>query len=155
MGRCGSTCSIDWAPSKPGSPPPLPSTLGVSSKTAHMSATPVSSFPSSHLLSPTLPESSPDSPRTISQKRGYTEEILGGAVGSIHTDVSVHRICKRRLSQCASPAPPKRQRRPSPDEYLQPTLQVPVDPGIPVNLDIFDWNSIPDPFSGTAPSMCM
>ena len=41
------------------------------------------------------------------------------------------------------------------DEFLQPTLQVPIDPNIPVNFDVFDWNSIPDPFAGAAPSICM
>jgi len=39
------------------------------------------------------------------------------------------------------------------DEFLQPTLQVPINPNIPVNFDVFDWNSIPDPFAGTAPSL--
>ena len=144
-----------------------------------MSATPLSSFPSLHPLSPKLPESSPDTPPSISQKRRYVEDTLEGAVGSIHTDVSVHGIRKRRLSQCVSLVPSKRQHRPSipseqysrtnsmpsfdrcqgrpadPNEFLQPTLQVPVDSDFPVNLGVFDWNSIPDPLAGTASSICM
>ena len=41
------------------------------------------------------------------------------------------------------------------EEFLQPMLQVPIDPNIPLNLNVFDWNSISDPFSGTVPSICM
>ena len=149
----GRTWAINWISSEPECPPPLPSTLGLSyEQTAYMSAAPVSCYPSLHPLSPTLPESSPDPSRSISQKRGYTEDTLGGAVDSIHTGVSVHGIRKRRLSQCVSPAPSKRQRRPSPDEYPQPSLQVSIDPDIPVSLDVFDWNSM---FAGTTPSICM
>ena len=181
MNRYGRTWAINWIPSsEPECPPPLPSTLGVSSKqTAYMSAAPVSCFQSLHPLFPTPPESPPDPPPFISQKRGHTDDALEGAVGLIHADASVHGTRKRRLSQCVSPAPSKRQCRPSnptkrhsgmnpmlssdgcrdkpldSEEFLQPTLQVPVDPNIPLNLGVFDWNSISDPFEGTAPSKCM
>ena len=175
MGRCR-TWSINWTPSsKPECPPPSPSTLSPSSTPATL----VSPFPSLNLLSLTPPESSLDPPPFISQKRGYTDDTLKAAVGSVHTDVSVHGTRKRRLSECVSPAPSKRQRFPSIpskqhsgvnsmlssdgcrdrptdlDDILRPTLQVPIDPNIPVNFDVFDWNSIPDPFAGTAPSICM
>ena len=171
MSRYGRTRPISWTPfSEPEFLPLSPSTLGVSfEQTTHMSAAPVSS-PFLHRLSPTSLESSPDPP-SISQKSGHTE----GAVGSIHSNVSVHGIRKRRLSQCISPAPSKRQRCPSitsganpippvdgcrggptdPDEILQPTLQVPIDPDVPVNLGVFDWNSISGPFTGSASSLCM
>ena len=155
---------------------PLPSAFGLSSEQAitYISAAPVSSFPTLHPLSPTSPESSPNPPPSISQNKGYMENTPEGAVGSIHTDVSVHGIRKRRLSQCVPPAPSKRQRRLStsatnstsssdecrgrptdPDEFLQSMPQVPVDSDIPVNLAVYDWNSIPDPLAGMASSICM
>jgi hypothetical protein len=123
----------------------------------------------------------------ISQKRGRVEEF---AEGPIHTHVPVHGIRKRRLSQCVSLSPSKRQRllstsseahsgtnpappfvpappfdgcrdlflpqgRPSgPDEFTQPTLQVPLDSNIPLDLGVFDWNWIPDPLVGPALSIC-
>ena len=177
MGRCGRTWSINWTPSSEAECPPLlPSTSSLSSKQA-TPVTLVSPFPSLHPSSPTPPESSPDRPSFISQKRGYTDNTVEGAVGSVHTDVLVHRTRKRRLSQCVSPTPPKRQCRPSisserhceanatppsdgcrggptdADEFLQPTLQVPPD--IPVRLDVYDWNSISYPLAGTAPLICM
>ncbi|KAF8506751.1 hypothetical protein F5888DRAFT_1644982 [Russula emetica] len=146
-------------------------------------ATPVSSFPSSHQLSLTSPASSPDPSRPISQKRGCVEDTLEFAQGPIHARVPVHGIHKRRLSQCVLPPPSKRQRRPSissegnsvanptppfdgyrdlslpqgrppdPDQFPQPTLQVPLDSDIPVDLGVFDWNSISDPLVGWAPSI--
>ena len=162
-------------------PSPLPSTFGLSSEqaTTYISAAPVSSFPSLHPLSPTSPESSPNPPPSISQNQGYMENTPEGAVGSIHTDVLVHGIRKRRLSQCVSPAPFKRQRHlpvsfkrhigtnltplsdeyrerpPDPDEFLQSMLPVPGNSDFPVNLGVFDWNSIPNPLVGRASSICM
>lgn len=167
--------------SETGCPSPLRSTLGLSSEqtNSYISAAPVLSLPSLHLLSPTSPESSSNPPSSISQKRGYMEDTPEDAAGSIHTDVSVHGIRKRRLSQCVSPAPSKRQRHlpvpfkrhsgtnltppsdeyrerpPDPDEFLQPMLQDPVNSDFPVNLSVFDWNSIPDPLVGMASSICM
>lgn len=177
MRRCGRTWSIYWTPTpEPECPPLLPSTLSPSSKQA-TPTTLVSPFPYLHALSPTRTESSPDPPPFISQKRGYTDDTLGGAVGSIHSDVSVHGTRKRRLSECVSPAPSKRQRCPSipserhseanatppsdgcrgrptdSDEFLQPTLQVPPD--IPLSLGVYDWNSISYPLAGTEPLICM
>ena len=159
MGWCGRTWSINWTPSGPECLAPLPSTFGVSSEqTTHMSATPVLPFPSLHPLSPTLPE------------------YLPGPPSITDTDVMVHGYRKRRLSQCVSPAPSKRQRRLSisgtnstpssdecrgrptdPDEFLQSMLpvQVPIDSDVPVNLGVYDWNSIPDPLAGMASSICM
>jgi hypothetical protein len=135
-----------------------------------------------HPLSPTPPASSPDPPSSISQKRGCVEDTLEFAEGPIHAHVPVHGTRKRRLSQCVSPAPSKRQRRPSishegnsvtnptpsfdgyqdlcqgrppdPVEFLQPTLQVPLDSNIPLDLGVFDWNWISDPLVGSAPSIC-
>ncbi|KAF8481996.1 hypothetical protein DFH94DRAFT_734465, partial [Russula ochroleuca] len=43
-----------------------------------------------------------------------------------------------------------RGRPTDPDEFLQSMLQVPVTSNVPVNLGVFDWNSIPDPLAGTA-----
>ena len=162
-------------------PSHLPSTLGLSTEQTipFISAAPVSSFPSSHPLSPTSSESSHDPLPSISQKRGYVEDTPEDAAGSIHNDVLVYGIRKRRLSQCVSSAPSKRQRHlpvpfkrnsgtnftppsdeyregpPDPDEFLQPMLQVPVNSDFPVNLVVFDWNTIPDPLVGTASSICM
>ena len=180
MSRCGRTWSINWnSSSEPECSPPFRSTLGVSSEQlTHMSATTVSPSPYLHPLSPKSPQSSPDTLSSISQKRRYAEDTPEDAAGSIHTDVSVHGIRKRRLSQCVSPVPSKRQRHlpvpfkrnsgtnftppsdeyrerpPDPDEFLPPMLQVPVNSDFPVNLVVFDWNSIPDPLVGTA-SICM
>ena len=53
---------------------------------------------------------------------------------------------------------PTDERRDNPtdsEEFLQPKLQVPVDPNIPLTLGVFDFKSTSDPFSGTAPSICM
>ncbi|KAF8460974.1 hypothetical protein DFH94DRAFT_789966, partial [Russula ochroleuca] len=46
-----------------------------------------------------------------------------------------------------------RGRPTDPDEFLQSMLQVPVTSNVPVNLGVFDWNSIPDPLAGTASSI--
>ncbi|KAF8460973.1 hypothetical protein DFH94DRAFT_687116 [Russula ochroleuca] len=61
------TWFINWTPSSElECPPPLPSTLGVSSEqTTWMLAMPVSPFPSLHPLSPTPPESSPNAPPSV------------------------------------------------------------------------------------------
>jgi hypothetical protein len=156
-------------------PSSLPPKLSLSSEQTipHISGAPISSFLPP--LSPTSPESSPDPPPPISQKWGYMNDTPEGAIGSIHADVSVHRSRKRRFSQCVSPVPSKRQCHPSipfganpilpldecrgrptdPGEFLQPTLQVPVGPDVPVNLCVYDWNSISDPFSATGSSLCM
>ena len=161
-----------------------PSTSGLSSEKAipHISTTPISSFPPSQLLSPSSPASSPDLPPFISQTRGCVEDILEFAEGPIHTHVPVHGIRKRRLSQCVSPSPSKRQRRPPisseghsganttppsdgyrdlslsqgtpPDEFPQPTLQVPLDSDISIDLGVFDWDSFSDPLVGSVPSIC-
>ena len=175
MGRCGRTWPNSWTLSPElECPPLLPSALAVSSgQTAHMSA-PILPFPFLY-SSPTSPGSSHDLPASPE----YTEGTLEGALDPIHTDVPVQGTRKRKLPQCVSPAPSKRQCRPSipskrhsgtnptppsdgcqdrhtdPDRFLQPTLQVPVDPDTPLNIDVFDWKSIWDPFAGTVPSICM
>ena len=176
MGRYGRTWSINRTPSsEPECTPPLPS-LGLSSKQA-TPATLVSPSPPLHPSSSTPTEFSPDPPPSISQKRRYTDDTLECAVGLIHADVSVHGTRKRRLSECVSPGPPKRQRCPSipskrhpeanatppsdecrgrltnSDEFLQPMLQVPPD--IPLSLGVYDWNSISYPLAGAAPLICM
>ena len=182
MGRRGRIWSINWTPSsEPECPPPLPSTFGVSSQqTTHMAA-PVYPFPPLHPSSPASPEFSSEPP-SISQRKRYIElddDSPECAVSSTHTDISAHGIRKRRLSRCVSPVPSKRQRHlpapfkrhsgtnltppsdeyrerpPDPDEFLQPMLQVPVNSNFPVNLAVFDWNSIPDPLVGTTSSICM
>lgn len=181
MGWCGRRWPINRTPSsKAECLSPGPPKLGSSSEqTTPCISVPISSFlPSLRTLSPTSQDSSPDPLPSISQKRGYIEDTLESAVGSIHTDISVHRNRKRRLSQCVSSAPFKRQRCPSisstqhfgtnstppsdgcrdrptdSDVFPQPMLQAPV-PGIPVDFDVFDWNSIWDPSAGTASSICM
>jgi hypothetical protein len=111
----------------------------------------------------------------------YTPE---DTVSSVRAHVSAPGIRKRRLSQCVSPAPSKRPCRLSippcqhsamnptpsfdghpdpspqdklidPEQFLQPTLQAPINTDTPINLGIFDWNSISGPLAGTAPSICM
>ena len=174
---CGRTWSINRTPSSESECPTLlPSKSSLSSKQA-TPVTLVSPFQSLHPLSPISPESSPDPPPFISQKRRYTDDALEGVVDSTHTDVSVHGTRKRSLSECFSPSPSKRQRCPSipskphpeanatppsdgcrgrptdSDEFLQPTLQVPPD--IPLSLDVYDWNSISYPLAGTEPLICM
>jgi hypothetical protein len=149
------------------------------------SASLVSRFPSLH-SSPISPESLPGLP-PVSQKRscvGLEEATLEGAVNSLHTHISAHGVRKRKLSQCVSPVPSKRQCCPSsptrrhcpvhltpsfdrcPDlcpfqggptdpEVPQSTLQISVNPGASVDFGVFDWNSIPDPLAEAAPSLCM
>ena len=149
------------------------------------SASPVSRFLSLH-SSPILPESLPGLP-PFSQKRtcvGLEEATPEGAVSLLHTHISAHGVRKRKLSQCVSPIPSKRQCRPSiptrrhctahptpsfdrcPDlcpyqggptgpEVPQSTLQISVDSDASANFGVFDWNSIPDPLAETAPSLCM
>ena len=178
IGLYGRTWSIyQTRPSEIKCPSSLPPKLSLSSEQTipYISAAPISFLPSSHPLSPRSLESSPDPRPPISQKWGYTDDTLEGAVGLMHTDVSVHGSRKRRPSQCVSPVSSKRQCRPSihfganpilpfdeyrgrptdPGEFLQPTLQVPVGPDVPVNLCVYDWNSISDPFSATGSSLCM
>lgn len=166
--------------SEPKCPIPLPSMLSEQT-IPYISVTPVSSFSSSYPSSQTSPASSSEPSPSVSQKRECIDDSLGGAEGSTLTHVSAHGIRKRRLSQCVSPAPFKRQCRipskqysdmnppfdgcgdlsPSqdkstgPDEFPQPMLQVPIDSDNPVRLGVFDWNSISDPLAETTSSMCM
>ena len=162
--------------SEPKSPNPLPSVLTSEPTIPYISVAPVSSFPSSHPSSQTSQESSSEPSPSISQKRGCVEDTLEGTEGSIPTHVSVNGIRKRRLSQCVSLAPSKRQCRPfipskhsdtnppfdgcgdlSPsqdrstgsNEFVQPMLRDPVDSDNPVSLGVFDWNSISDPLAET------
>ena len=150
-----------------------------------MSTTPVASFSSSQPLSPISLASSPDPSPSISQKRGRLEDTLEFAEGSIHAYVPAHEIRKRRLSQYVSSSPSKRQRCPSisfeghsgtnpappsdgyrdpslpqgtppdPNEFSQPTLQVPLDSNIPIDIGVFDWDSFSDPQFGSVPSIRM
>jgi Homeobox KN domain len=180
----GATRSINRTSSSELECPPLLSpTFWVSSEQiTYMSAIPASPFPSLHPLSTTPSGFSPGPPPSISQRKicvELDEDSPEYAVSSAHAHVSVHGIRKRRLSQCVSPAPSKRQRclsipstrhsgtNPTPssdgcrgrppdsDEFLQPMLQMPLDSDFPINLGVFDWNSIPDPLAGTASSICM
>ena len=179
MGRSGRTRSINLTPSEPEYLPPLPSTLEVSSKQfTHLSAAPVLPVPSLHqVISPTSPGSLSGPPPSINQRKRHIEldeDSPECAVSSTHTDVSVHGIRKRRRPQCVPPAPSKRQHRlsisgtnftPSSDEcrgrptdldeFPQSMLQVPIDFDVPVNLVVYDWNSIRDPLAGMASSICM
>ena len=169
--------------SEPKCPIPLPSVLTSEQTIPYISVAPVSSFPFSHPSSQTSPEYSSEPSPSISQKRGCVEDTLEGAEGSIPTHVPVNGIRKRRLSQCVSLAPSKRQCRPfipskqysdtnplfdgcgdlspsqdrstGPNEFLQPMLRDPVDSDNPVSLGVFDWNSISDPLTETTSSMCM
>ena len=194
MRRCCRT-SNDQAPySKPDCPAPSsspvssPLKLGLSSEQTMPTgfASLVSRFPSLH-PSPISPESLPG-PASVSQKRtcgGLEEAMPEGAVSSLHTHISAtHGTRKRKLSQCVSPMPSKRQCLPSistrrdctmhptpsfdrcPDlcpfrcgptdlEVSQPTLQISVNPDASVNFGVFDWNSIPDPLAEAAPPLCM
>ena len=189
MRRCCRT-SVDWTPhSEPECPDPSSLRLipGLSSERTMPteSISLVSRFPSFHssLISP---ESLPCLP-PVSQKRtcvGLEEATPGGAVSPLHAHISAHGVRKRKLSQCVSPIPSKRQCRPTsptrrhctvhltpsfdrcPDlcpfqggltdlEVSQSTLQIPVNSDASVNFAVFDWNSIPDPLAETAPSLCM
>ena len=190
MRRCRRT-SIDWAPYSDSFPsfspvsPPLTSGLSSEQIMPTGFASLVSHSPSLH-LSPIPPGSLPGL-APVSQKRTYgglEEATLEGAISSLHTHISAHGVRKRKLSQCISLMPSKRQCPPSistrghcnmpptpsfdrcPDsppfqcgptdlEVPQSTLQISVDSDASVNFGVFDWNSIPDPLEEGAPSLCM
>jgi len=164
--------------------------LGLSSEQTMptRSASLVSRFLSLH-SSLIPPESSPGLPPVsqVSQEGtcvGLEEATPEGAEGLLHTHILAHGVRKRKLSQCVSPMPSKRQCLPSiptrrhctvhptpsfdgyPDlcpfqggstgpEVPQSTLQISVNPDASVNFGVFDWNSIPDPLVETATSLCM
>ena len=192
MRRCCRT-SIDWTPySEPecptplssSAPSPLKSSLSPEQTIPTRSAFLVSRFPSLH-SSPISLESLPGTPPK-SQKRTCErlEEAPEGVASSLHTYISADGVRKRKLSQCVSPMPSKRQCRPSiptrqhctehftpsfdrcPDLYPfqgghkdpevpQSTLLTSVDPDASINFGVFDWNSISDPFAETASPLCM
>ena len=164
---------------------PLKSGLSSEQTTSTEYASLVSCFPSLHSspISPeSLPGPPPVSQKRTGI--GLEEVMPEGAVSPLHAHISAHGVRKRKLSQHVSPMPSKRQCRPSsptgrhcimhptpsfdrcPDlcpfpgghtdpEVPQSTLQIPINSHASVNFGVFDWNSIPDPLTETAPSLCM